>query len=120
MRSAARRIWLWSPKRREAIANARVKKGVVQCAICPTQMKESTKPTLFSVDHKVPASETATNIKSWDDWFERLFECPVSGLQVLCKKCHGEKTNRENIARRKSALGNVPKAKKRFKRSRKK
>lgn len=35
----------------------------------------------------------------WNVIDKRLF-CPIDGLQVLCKKCHKEKTDEENRERR--------------------
>lgn len=103
VRSAARRIWMWSPARKQAIANARVpgmKPYHVKCASCGIKMRESVSPKPFAVDHKIPASEPAAQIKSWDDFFERLFDCPPSNLQILCLECHDTKTREENAARK--------------------
>ncbi len=112
LRSAARKIWLWSPKRREAIKLARVAKGIVTCAKCQVRMRENVKPVLFQVDHTIPASETASEIKSWDSWLNRLFECSVTDLRVLCRGCHDEKTKSENQERRnRKSLGRIRKKK---------
>ena len=43
-----------------------------------------------NVDHKVPAG-TLTCAKDLPGFVERLF-CEIDGLQVLCKNCHGTKT----------------------------
>jgi 5-methylcytosine-specific restriction endonuclease McrA len=100
IRSAARKIWMWSPMRREAIVKARVSGTPykVKCATCSVTMRESVKPSLFAVDHIVPASEPANSILSFDDFFERLFQ-PASALQVLCNACHTKKTADENMSR---------------------
>ena len=85
--------------RRDAIRNARVSPGVVKCEECNKRMKENVKPKPYEVDHIVPASEPSAKIKSWDNFFTRLF-VPASGLRVLCKPCHGSKTRSENEVRR--------------------
>lgn len=107
LRSAARRIDLWSPMRKEAIRNARVAKGIVGCAECRVRMKEYAPEKEYQVDHTVPASEPAALIHDWNDFFARLF-VSASGRRVLCKPCHQAKTNDENKVRR-----NKPRAKRR-------
>jgi len=86
--------------RRDAIRNARVRPGILECDNCDLQMRENAKPKLFDVDHCNPASEASSAITSWDDWIARLF-CPASELQVLCKVCHKTKTLSENVKRKK-------------------
>ncbi len=103
VRGALRRIWMWSPARREAIRNARVAPGILECRGCGLRMKENPKKPIkkdYQVDHLVPASEPAALIHNWDDFIIRLFECPVSELRVLCKGCHDVKTKTENQTRR--------------------
>ncbi len=119
---AARKIWLWSPMRRQAIYDARIgkKPGQVLCASCSKVMEEKPekpKRKEYQVDHTVPASETAKVIQSWDDFLARLFVAS-SGLKILCKSCHDGKTKKENEQRRdsKRTLGRVPSKKKRAKR----
>lgn len=97
IRSAARRIWMWSPARKQAIRDARVAKGLVECCQCKKQMKENAKEKEYRVDHIIPASEPAALIKSWDDFFERLF---TGALQILCIPCHEVKTKEENAIRK--------------------
>jgi 5-methylcytosine-specific restriction endonuclease McrA len=101
IRSHARRIWMWSPMRREAIRNARIpaKKGYVICAECGRHMKENAKPKEYDVDHIIPASEPSAEIHSFDDFFKRLY-VPASEQRVLCKPCHAVKTSKENQTRR--------------------
>lgn len=98
IRSAARRIWLWSPMHRDAIKNALVRQGVVGCAECKLEMKRYEKPCPYQVDHIVPASEPSASILSFDDFFKRLF-VPASEHTVLCKPCHAIKTKSENQLR---------------------
>ena len=100
IRSHSRRIWLWSPMRKEAIQNARTSKGMVQCQSCGVEMRERETPKKYQVDHIQPASEPAAQILNWNSFFERLF-CDVSGLWVLCESCHETKTRKENLSRKK-------------------
>jgi 5-methylcytosine-specific restriction endonuclease McrA len=92
---------MWSPMRREAIRNARVAPGTLECANCGLRMKENPKDTdkEYAVDHVVPASEPAALIHSWDDFYERLMVPANPGLQVLCDSCHLIKTRAENAVR---------------------
>lgn len=102
VRGAARRIWMWSPARREAIRSARIAPNTVQCASCKSRMVENPKDGAnkqWQVDHTEPASEAAKKIHDWNDWFERLF-CPPDGMKILCVECHDKKTKRENKVRR--------------------
>lgn len=104
IRSAARKIWMWSPERRLAIKNARVYPGHVGCAYCKKVMKENPKKPLkkaYRVDHIIPASEPAALIHDWNDFFVRMF-VPASEQQVLCLECHALKTNDETKVRVKS------------------
>ena len=52
------------------------------------------------VDHISPVIPTNTNINEmdWNTVISRLF-CPLSNLQVLCKRCHGFKCDTENNER---------------------
>jgi 5-methylcytosine-specific restriction endonuclease McrA len=92
---------MWSPMRRDAIRNARVAPNTVECALCRRRMKENPRdgaPKEYQVDHKVPASEPAAAIHSWDDYFQRLF-VPAEGHWILCIPCHDQKTREENSKR---------------------
>ena len=101
IRSALRKIWLWSPERREAKTRARVSRGVYQCEQCHRQ----TGPKGVDVDHwheppgATPGSRNAKLEDTWDEFIRKLF-CPTENLVVLCKICHREKTKKESQARR--------------------
>jgi len=95
IRSALRRV-RWTPKY-EALNKAKrelkPKKGnqkyEYQCADC----KKWFKGKEVQVDHIIPCG----SLKGWDDlvcFAQRLY-CEVELLQVLCKKCHQEVTNKE-------------------------
>jgi len=61
-----------------------------ECASCKNHFPSS----VCSVDHIVPIIDPELGFISWDDTITRMF-CEASGLQVLCKPCHDEKTNIE-------------------------
>jgi len=78
--AALRKIWLYSPERREAKKKAK-RADKFLCAICKTTHKT------VSVDHIDPVG----HFVSWDAFVSKLF-CPTEGLQILCNECHGVKT----------------------------
>lgn len=91
IRSATRKLWLWSPQRREAKKAAKLSPGIYLCASC----QRATKDKDTEIDHVVPigptpGSRNARNV-TWDQWLARLF-CPADGLRVLCRGCHDERT----------------------------
>ena len=55
--------------------------------------------TQCSVDHIDPVVDPHKGFINWDNVIERLF-CEEDGLQVLCKKCHDEKTKKEKAVDR--------------------
>jgi len=46
------------------------------------------------VDHIAPIIDPAKGFVSWDETINNLF-CEKENLQVLCKKCHDEKSKDE-------------------------
>lgn len=82
IRSALRKIWLWSAERKECLKLAKVKKGKYRCNNCKKLfgLKE------VQVDHIDPIGKFI----DWNTLIERMF-CPVSNLQCLCKPCHKAK-----------------------------
>lgn len=87
--NALRRIWRWSPQRRQ------IKNEVRSCVSCSKRLNSKT----VKVDHITPVGSVPKVFDGWDGYFARLF-CPATGLQGLCKACHQIKTNKENAARR--------------------
>lgn len=81
--SALRLLWLRSSTRYEAIRNARTKRGKYRCNDCKKlfRLKE------VQVDHIVEIG----SFVDWNSYIEKLF-CSIDNLQVLCKKCHKNKT----------------------------
>lgn len=90
-----RRIsYRWAP-RSKAKSKARIKRGVYRCAKCKGEFGRKE----IAVDHKKPVIDPKKGFTSYDDVIKRLF-CEEKGFQVLCKKCHKVKTNKENKRRR--------------------
>jgi hypothetical protein len=87
--SAMRRIWLWSPMRREAVKRAKTEHHY-RCERC----KRLT--GVINVDHDPPVVPL-TGFDSWDGIFERMF-VPADKLRILCHDCHTKitQTQREN------------------------
>lgn len=94
--SALRKIFFYSPLRREALELAKVgnmyksagngKKFPVNCV---------------TVDHIIPVVDPKKGFTNWDDFINRLF-CPVKNLQVLSKEEHNAKTQKERKQRKKN------------------
>ena len=84
--SAVRKIWLYSPERREVMKAAK-------CGYCNRPKGNREK---FDCDHLLPIIPTS-GWDNWDNYFERLFD----GIQVACcKTCHRKKTAMENKKRK--------------------
>lgn len=70
------------------------------CAECERQGIEAYyKRNEVQVDHVKPIVDVEEGFTGWDDYVPNLL-CEGDNLQVLCRKCHKEKTNAENEARR--------------------
>jgi len=85
--NALRRLWLFSPERREAIKSSKVHGGY-KCSVCggiiPNQK-------LVKADH---IEQVRADGWDWNKFMERLF-CPPVGLQIMCKACHDKKSKEE-------------------------
>lgn len=97
LRSATRK---WAPIQK-CKKRAHVARGLYKCDCCG----EEVPPTIFDedkrkrvknvyVDHIIPIIDPAVGFTTWDDCVERMF-CDSSNLQLLCKKCHSEKSQEE-------------------------
>ena len=82
--------------RNAALKNARVARGRYKCAHCKQVYKSSD----VQLDHVVPVIDPRDGFVDWNTYIARLF-VPIAGWQVLCKACHLQKTNDENVVRRK-------------------
>ena len=103
--SASRRIWLYSPVRREVVNRCKVEGGFYRCEFCRKLTEK------VQVDHIAP-SVPENGWDSWDKYFERLF-VSADGMQGLCQPCHTKKTLEEQAKRKEHrAKINAPKPKK--------
>lgn len=94
-----RRLWLFSPLRREALKGASKvgKNGTTyKCALTKKYFTKE----MVTVDHIEPVVPVS-GWDGWDGYINRLF-CPLEGLQVLSKAAHEVKTKKENVCRKKN------------------
>lgn len=101
----------WAPIQK-CKKDANVRRGVYLCAEC----KEEVPPTIkvgrkreknIYVDHILPIVDPEVGFVNWDEYIERMF-VEAEGLQLLCGKCHTEKTNEERaIAKARRATKKV-------------
>lgn len=107
IRAALRRLFAKSPAVRACMHKVRrevpkynadgrlAKRPAVQylCTLC----KKWVGSTKVSVDHKDPVV-ALDGFVDWNQFIDRLF-CSEANLQVVCEKCHQDKTNAERIHR---------------------
>lgn len=87
---AIRKIWLYSPLRREALQKAKAEVGY-KCQLCGDLYDK------LQVDHIEPIVPV-TGWTNWDDYVSRTF-CDISNLQAICKTCHESKCMTEKFQR---------------------
>ena len=96
-----RRTFAWSPAYRQVTKRAEVKtdKGLRwKCAKCGELASKGEKHR----DHIIPVVDPEKGWNgSWDTYRDRMGYEDPGNLQILCLKCHKEKTNGENQLRRK-------------------
>jgi len=81
--------------RNEALAAARVSRGLYKCAVCG----ELFGPKEVDIDHINPVVDPRTGFTNWDDYIRRLF-CDADGFQILCRSgCHPVKCKIEDSLR---------------------
>lgn len=99
LRSATRK---WAPIQL-CKKKAKVGYGEYQCECC----KEVVPPTVFDedkgkrvtnvfVDHLKPIVDPNIGFSTWDEFIENMF-CEADNLQLLCGKCHKEKSQEEIV-----------------------
>lgn len=86
IRSALRRLWLYSPERKDALLAAKVDRGQYLCNGCNGIFRAKE----VQVDHVIPIGK----FENWDLFIDALF-CPSAYLNILCKDCHNKKTEKE-------------------------
>lgn len=79
IKSALRKIWRWSPQRRETLKAKR-------CFICGNRSEK------LYADHITPVVSPSEGFTDWNNYIERLFD---GKLQALCGKCHQIKSTAE-------------------------
>ena len=85
IRSALRKVWLYSPQRREALIAAKMEKDPFYiCYLC----KKIYPKYAIDVDHVEPCG-SLLNYLDLETFARRLF---AGELQVVCKPCHALKT----------------------------
>lgn len=92
-----RRLSYQWPPRNQAKALARVSRGQYKCAICNNIFG----PKEVQLDHINPIIDVKEGFQDFGIYVTSLF-CKVDSYQVLCVKCHSEKTDRENEERKKN------------------
>jgi hypothetical protein len=105
--AAFRKVWYWSPERRQTLSSAKIGKDQWQCHSCPnivvkekyvTKKGRSRTRMTGSVDHIVPIGKQPRSWGEYNEYLAKTF-CPASNLQVLCKACHGVKSKSEGKER---------------------
>lgn len=95
-----RKIWRWHPERKQILEIARVidseHKDWFVCQQCNNLYPRKQ----VHVDHIKPVIDPSKGFVSWDEYIKRLFVTHKK-LQVLCTDCHQQKSNLENLKRRK-------------------
>lgn len=93
----------WAPIS-ECLRDATTKRGFKMCAGCkqevPVTVKEEggrKRVKNVHVDHINPVISVEEGFTTWDDCVDNMFS-ELDNLQVLCSKCHNEKTMREREA----------------------
>lgn len=93
---ALRKIYRWHPERKKALEQRKLFNGNYNCDECGGRFVRKG----VHVDHIDPVVDPKTGFVSWDEYIKRLF-VTADKLQILCKKCHKKKTQKENKQRRK-------------------
>ncbi len=104
--SALRKIWQYSPQRREALKRSKVRIDKLDYNRCEKCRKLVEK---VQVDHQIPCVPTE-GFDSWDMVIERMLYVKTENLNVFCRECHGRKTTKENKVRKvKKSLDKIKK-----------
>lgn len=101
LRTAIRRVWLWSQVRREAKKRFVVEPGKSFCNKCGV-IVASDEVAMDHIDPMTPI-HGFRNLIDWGPALERTFD--PSNHQALCHSCHTEKTQIERKNRQRYASG---------------
>lgn len=99
IRSALRKIWMYSDLRKKIKARSKVKPGRWKCEECGKIGKK------IEVDHIVacgstPGARGAPDDASWDGIINRMLDSEIE-CRNLCHKCHLEVTRKQREERKK-------------------
>lgn len=83
--AALRKVFRYSPMRKQALAAVVISNGYFKCPICKTSWPLQ----MADVDHRPPLGSQPKTFEELADWSQRLFYGPV---QVICKLCHKKLT----------------------------
>lgn len=105
--AAIRKVWRWSPERRDVLKRAKIDKDSWKCEKCNTVFgiadyvtKKGRKRRRMAgaVDHVIPIGKQPTKWSEYPKYLVRTF-CALTNLQVLCKACHDFKSKGERQKR---------------------
>ena len=85
-------LWVRSPSRNQAFANARVKHGQYMCACCAGLFSRNE----VECDHKLRRRPNRGELLDIVEYCKRTF-VPASALAILCKSCHKDKSYFETV-----------------------
>ena len=83
------------PYRTIALTKARVSRGIYECNLCKSHIKNKEK----KLDHIEPVVDPKTGFVNWDEFADRLL-CRETNFQVICLNCHSSKTKLETELRK--------------------
>lgn len=92
--SSLRRLWYYSPHRREAVYNCKIEKNTFRCNKCRKLTFE------IQIDHIEPVVPLTGFDGNWTEYINRMFCDASTGLQGLCKTCHDKITKVQNKIRK--------------------
>lgn len=101
--AACRRLWLYSPVRREVQNRCKTPDGYFRCEKCRGLADK------VQIDHIDPAVPL-TGWDNWDGFITRLF-IDAEHMQGICERCHNKKTVGEQKTRKENRAKNQPKKK---------
>lgn len=88
-----RKIWRWSPKRRQVLRDAD------ECYVCHEAAAE------YQADHVIPVGPAPLKgWIGWDGYLERMFEGELKAICLPCHKAKSKKEQQENAKRRRAML----------------
>jgi hypothetical protein len=89
--AAIRRIWFYSPLRRDAVKRSKVD-DFYRCEKCHGLQEK------VHIDHIDPCVPL-TGWEGYDSFITRMF-CEPDRLQAICEKCHSKKSSEETKVRK--------------------